>query len=65
MSNEQSQKPTEDEGMDKLGVDEGVDQENLEKLAAKGCPVCGEPVEVIGNLLRCRKHGTEPFEKSR
>lgn len=65
MSNEQSQKDDADEGMSKLGVDESVNQEQLEKQAAKGCPVCGAPVEVIGNLLRCPRHGTEPWERER
>ena len=49
--------------MDKLGVDEGVDQESLEKRAANGCPLCGSPVERHGRVLSCPKHGTEPFEK--
>lgn len=53
-----------EEGMEKIGVNEGVDQEQLEKLAAKGCPVCGQPVTKVGNLLRCPTHGTEPFERA-
>lgn len=46
--------------MDKYGVDEtGEDQE---KLAAKGCPLCGAKPERHGNVLACPTHGTEPFE---
>lgn len=53
----------EEKEMSKYGVDEGVDQESLEKSAAEGCPRCGSPVERHGNILRCPKCGTEPFEK--
>lgn len=49
--------------MDKLGVDEGVDQEKLEKQAAAGCPMCGQQLEKLGSVLSCPTHGTEPFEK--
>jgi DNA-directed RNA polymerase subunit RPC12/RpoP len=49
--------------MEKLGVDEGTDQEELEKKAARGCPKCGQKVEVMGKVLACPTHGTEPFEK--
>jgi Zn finger protein HypA/HybF involved in hydrogenase expression len=48
--------------MEKLGVDEGVDQEVLEKQAAAGCPKCGSKVEKVGNLLYCPNCGTEPWE---
>jgi hypothetical protein len=48
--------------MEKLGVVETVDQEELEKRAAHGCPVCGSQLEKLGHVLSCPKHGTEPFE---
>lgn len=53
----------EDEAMEKYGVDEGVDQEKLEKQAAGGCPECGQCPERYGKVLVCPTHGTEPFEK--
>jgi len=53
-----------DEGMDKFGVNEGVDQESLEKKAAGGCPICGAKVQAYGNVLMCPTHGTEPFENN-
>lgn len=49
--------------MEKYGVNESVDQEDLEKLAACGCPKCGRSVEKNGSVLICPTHGTEPFEK--
>lgn len=50
--------------MEKLGVDEGQeDQEQLEKKANQGCPVCGKKVERHGNVMACPVHGTEPFER--
>lgn len=51
--------------MEKLGVDEGVDQERLEKQAASGCPECGQKVERHGKVLYCPTHGTEPFERGK
>ena len=48
--------------MNKYGVDEGVDQESLEKKAAEGCPHCGSKLEKHGQVLLCPKHGSEPFE---
>lgn len=53
---------TEEEGMDKFGVDEGPDQEDLEKKAAEGCPRCGRKPSVHGSVLICSEHGSEPFE---
>jgi len=50
--------------MEKLGVVEGADQEQLEKKAAKGCPECGRPLVKLGQLLKCPTHGTEPFEET-
>lgn len=49
--------------MEKFGVDESVDGQALEKAAAEGCPICGEKVIKTGNVIRCPRHGTEPFEK--
>jgi len=49
--------------MDKFGVDEGVDQEALEKKAAQGCPKCGsDKVERHGSILICPNCGAEPWE---
>jgi uncharacterized Zn finger protein (UPF0148 family) len=53
----------EGEGMTKYAVNEGVDNEVLEKAAAKGCPICAAPCTKHGNILSCPTHGTEPFEK--
>ncbi|MFA5435834.1 MAG: hypothetical protein WC372_07350 [Candidatus Neomarinimicrobiota bacterium] len=55
---------TNDEGMNKYGVDEtsGLDQQELEKRAAKGCPECGRPLIKSGSVLLCPEHGSEPFE---
>jgi hypothetical protein len=51
--------------MDKYGVDEGVDQERLEKQAGAGCPEpgCGKKPLRDGKILRCPDHGSAPFEK--
>ena len=51
--------------MDKLGVDESVDQSVMEKAAAEGCPECGAKVTRHGNILVCPKHGTAPFEQEK
>jgi RNA polymerase subunit RPABC4/transcription elongation factor Spt4 len=52
--------------MDKFGVDEGVDQEKLEKQASDGCPICGrKDLTKHGSLLFCPVHGSEPFETER
>lgn len=55
--------PADDEGLEKYGVDEGVDQEALEKQAAAGCPKCGQTPVKHGKVLSCPSCGTEPFEK--
>jgi uncharacterized Zn finger protein (UPF0148 family) len=57
-------KKHDEEGMDKLGVDEtsGLDQRELEKRAAKGCPECGRGLVKHGSVLLCPEHGSEPFE---
>ena len=52
----------EEEGMDKFGVDQSAD-ENLEKKAADGCPLCGAKPTVHGRVLICPRHGSEPFER--
>lgn len=49
--------------MDKFGVDEGTDNEKLEKAAADGCPQCGAKCTKHGSTMVCPKCGTEPFEK--
>lgn len=49
--------------MEKLGVDEQVDQEELEKQATDGCPACGAKPVVHGRILICPNCGSEPFEK--
>lgn len=51
--------------MEKLGVDESTDQEQLEKLAAQGCPKCGAKPEKHGTVLVCPNCGSEPFEKEK
>lgn len=51
-----------EEEMNKFAVDEGSDQESLEKKAAAGCPDCGETPTVHGRTLICRTHGSEPWE---
>ena len=50
--------------MEKYGVDEttGMDQEQLEKRAAKGCPECGKELIKHGSVLQCPHCGTKPFE---
>lgn len=49
--------------MDKLGVDESVDDTAMEKAANEGCPRCGAKVVREGQVLICPNCGTEPFEK--
>jgi hypothetical protein len=55
---------THEEGMDKYGVDQtsGLDPEQQEKQAAKGCPECGASLTKHGHILICPTHGSEPFE---
>lgn len=48
--------------MEKYGVDESVNQEHLEKQAAKGCPECGSKLTKHGSVLLCPVHGSSPFE---
>lgn len=54
-----------EETMDKLAVEEDVDQEELEKRAEAGCPECGKELERHGKTLICPVHGSEPFEPTR
>lgn len=49
--------------MEKFGVDESANQEQLEKASAAGCPICGAKPERHGNVLMCPTHGSEPFEQ--
>lgn len=51
--------------MEKYGVDESVDGEDLEKKASEGCPECGAKVQRHGNVLVCPTHGTAPFENKK
>lgn len=59
----QERHPRKDKAMEKFGVDEGTDQEKLEKAAADGCPLCGKKPVRHGSVLMCPEHGSEPFEK--
>lgn len=54
--------PTEEDGMSKFAVDEGTDQEALEKKASDGCPRCGKTPTRHGKTLICESCGTEPWE---
>lgn len=50
--------------MEKFGVDENVDQTELEKQANAGCPECGrKDLQKHGAVLMCPVHGSEPFER--
>lgn len=51
--------------MEKYAVEEGQDQDAIEKAASQGCPVCGRAVERHGDVVLCPVHGSEPFEKKR
>ena len=49
--------------MEKYGVNEGVEQETLEKYASEGCPNCGrQNLTKHGAVLICPSCGTAPFE---
>lgn len=54
-----------EETMEKYGVDESFDQEQLEKKSAEGCPECGRKLIRHGAILICPEHGSEPFETER
>jgi len=50
--------------LEKYGVNEGVDQEKLEKQASAGCPNCGrKDLAKHGSVIVCPSCGTAPFEK--
>lgn len=51
--------------MEKYGVSEEVDQVDLEKKAADGCPACGRKVTRHGNVLVCEHCGSAPFEQAK
>ena len=51
--------------MEKYGVQEGADSEQLEKAASDGCPDCGGKVVRHGNVMKCESCGTAPFEKEK
>lgn len=54
--------------MEKYGVDESPFTTEAKVAADKRedvrCPVCNEPVEQHGIVLRCKTHGTKPFEST-
>jgi ribosomal protein S27AE len=51
--------------MEKFGVDESRNDEQLEKQASDKCPVCGGKVIRHGNVLMCENCGTAPFEQAK
>lgn len=53
--------------LEKYGVDTstGRDDEQLEKLAAEGCPDCGSELVKHGSVVICPKCGSSPFEDNR
>lgn len=51
--------------MEKLGVQESLNDEKMEKAASEGCPECGAKVAQEGQILICPRCGTEPFEKDK
>jgi len=55
----------EQEGMDKFGVDESIDQKKMGKQASEGCPKCGATPKRLGQLLMCPNCGSEPFETNK
>lgn len=56
---------SDNEDLEKYAVDETVPQEQLEKAAAEGCPMCGRKPSKHGSVLLCPEHGSEPFEKEK
>jgi len=50
--------------MEKYGVNENINSQQLEKQAAQGCPECGDKLSKHGSVLVCPTHGTEPFESA-
>ena len=51
--------------MDKFGVVQDVNDEEMEKASSQGCPKCGSKVQKHGSTLMCPKCGTEPFEPTK
>ncbi len=51
--------------MHKYAVDEGQDNETLEKAASHGCPQCGATIERHGDVAVCPNCGTKPFERKK
>ncbi len=49
---------------EKYGVREDL-PEDMQKLAARGCPLCGKEPEIRGQVLLCPEHGSEPFERAK
>ena len=48
--------------MEKNAVLGSTQQTNI-KIASRGCPICGNRLDLEGSLPRCPTHGTAPFEK--
>lgn len=46
--------------MEKYSVAERMN-DLFAKYASSGCPQCGSPVKVHGNVLHCPNCGVEPF----
>ena len=51
--------------MNKFGVDERQNDEQLEKRASEQCPKCGGKITRHGNVLICENCGTAPFEQEK
>ncbi len=41
----------------------GASRSINEKIASKGCPLCGSSLDLSGSIPRCPVHGTAPFER--
>ncbi len=50
------------DGMSKFAVTE-ESGDRIDKVAAQGCPDCGEKPQRYGDTLLCPNHGSEPFER--
>ena len=35
---------------------------STEKIASRGCPMCGSSIDYSASIPRCPVHGTAPFE---
>ncbi len=51
--------------MEKYGVDTSSDDLTKQGSTEVTCPRCGAKVEKHGNVYKCPKCGTEPFEGAR